>query len=82
MSTKTDPLAEALDAMTTGTALGARSKIDVYFGDRPQVIDAIIRARVERKLSFKQIALKLSEDPNVSLTEGSVSAWLNKRGIT
>lgn len=77
-NTKVDPIAEALNQ-----AVGAapKNKIEHFFGDRPQVLDSIVTARKERKLSYRQIAVILSKDPNVSIHEGTVKLWLDRKGI-
>lgn len=77
-----DPLVEALDQAEPIGSTGQMQKVDAYFENRPEVKEAIRRARVERKLSFKQIALILSKDPNVQIGEGSVKNWLQRQGIS
>lgn len=80
MATKKDPLASALDeALPIGTP--KTSKVDQYFADRPEVLESIIKARTERKLSYKQIAKVLSSEDGVQIGEGSVKNWLQAKGI-
>jgi hypothetical protein len=73
-----DPLAAALDA-TQGAVKG--NKIDGYFSDRPEVLEAIKRARKDRKLSYAVIANTLSTEADVYVSEGAVKTWLSRNGI-
>lgn len=56
-------------------------KVDVLFGDRPQVQESIIRARTERKLSYGDIAKALSADPTIQISDGAIKSWLDQKGI-
>ena len=58
-----------------------KSKIDKLFGERPQVLESIIKARKERNLSYTEIAKVLSSDPEISVSDTSVKNWLDKKGI-
>lgn len=77
---KRDDLAAGLDQLTAGPGGGTTPKVIQLYGDRPEVLDAIRRARSERHLSFKQIAVYLSAN-GPSISEGAVQTWLNKQGI-
>jgi ribosome-binding protein aMBF1 (putative translation factor) len=75
-----DPLAAALDAVTEKRTGGTQRRVLELFGDRPQVLDAIRKARRDRGLSFKQIA-ELVSTPGASVTAGPIQKWLNGQGI-
>jgi hypothetical protein len=75
-----DPLAKSLDATETKVQITNQSKIEVLFGDRPEVKEAIIRAR-KRRLSFNEIAVALNQEPNVKVSGDIVSKWLKGQGI-
>lgn len=77
---KPDPLAAALDAVAEPTNGGTTSRVEFLFGNRPDVLASIERARRDRKLSYRQIAKVLSAD-GASISEGAIQGWLNKRGI-
>jgi hypothetical protein len=50
------------------------------FGDQPDVLDAIVQARVERGLSFRVIAGVLSKSGE-QISEGAVQNYLRSRGF-
>lgn len=77
---KPDPLAAALDAISAPTGGGVQGRIVQLFSDRPEVLDAIARARRERKLSYAQIARALSRDGN-TVGPAAVQTWLDRQGI-
>jgi transposase len=81
-ASKKDPLVEALDSMVTTNSHGSVSKMDYFFGDRPEVLEAVIRARRDRKLTHKQIAEALSKDPKVEISDRAVGTWLQRKGIS
>jgi hypothetical protein len=76
----TDPLAAALESIGGRRAGGLPLKVDVLYGDRPEVLDAIRSARRDKHLSFEQIAEALSSG-GASITDGAVSKWLKREGI-
>lgn len=78
---KSDPLAAALDAAHDEHRHTNRSKIEILFGERPEVLDSIRRARRERKLSYAQIARVLTRESGTRITDGVVSGWLATQGI-
>lgn len=78
---KPDPLAAALDAVTKPRRGGMTLRVEALFANRPEVTDAIKRARRERGLSFRQIA-ELISTPDETITEGAVQLWLKRQGIT
>lgn len=59
---------------------GREAKIVTLFRDRPEVLDAVKRARAERQLSFRRIAEVLSQDGEY-VSEGAVQNWLRTEGI-
>lgn len=80
MPAKSDPLAVALDLVERGRNGGTEGRVVALFGDRPDVLDAIRRARLDRKLSYAQIAKVLSADGE-PISEGAVKSWLSRQGI-
>lgn len=75
-----DSLAAALDAVAEPGVGGKGLKVLVLFGDRPDVLEAIIRARRDRRLSFAQIATVLS-DEGKSVSSAAVAKWLAAEGV-
>lgn len=75
-----DPLAALLDETKSLGHTGKKTRIEMLYGDRPDVLDAIRRARAERRLSFRQISQVLSSEGE-SISEGSVQKWLRSQGI-
>jgi hypothetical protein len=59
---------------------GRESKVATLYRDRPEILDAIKQARVERRLSFRRIAEVLSKDGEY-VSEGAVQNWLRGEGI-
>ena len=76
-----DPLAEALNNTETKARAGNLSAVDQYFGDRPEVKEAILEAR-RRKLSYNEIATVLNKEPGVKLSGDAVGNWLKKQGVS
>jgi hypothetical protein len=76
-----DPLTAALDALEMSGDNGKRMKIDVLFGDRPDVLDSIRRARRDRGTTFVQIARTLSAASPMKVNEKAVAGWLRSQGI-
>jgi hypothetical protein len=76
VNTKT--VINALNTLNPGNG-GIGSKVDHLFGDKPDILDAIIDAR-KRRCSFKQIAMALSTDEH-TLSAGAVQNWLTAKGI-
>lgn len=76
-----DPLAVLLGNATMQNG-GTKLKVDVLFGDRPDVLTAIKKARVERKLGFQTIARLISAaEPKNSISDTAVENWLKAQGI-
>jgi hypothetical protein len=80
MAAKTNPIIEALMA-AAAEPNKSQSKVDQFFGDQPDVLEAIVVARRDKKLTFAQIAKILSKASGQYISGGSVSGWLSKRGI-
>ena len=81
---KNDPLADALASLGPSGS-SSKPKVDVLFGDRPAVADAIRDAR-KRHVSFAAIAKLLTADLarngiDDSIGESAVKTWCNKNGI-
>jgi hypothetical protein len=76
-----DPLTAALDALDLSDDNGKRMKVDVLFGDRPDVLDSIRRARRDRGTTFVQIARTLSAAAPMRVSEKAVASWLHSQGI-
>lgn len=60
---------------------GRTMKILQAFGDQPEVLEAIEKARVERGLSFRVIAEVLSKGEH-EISEGAVQNYLRSRGVS
>lgn len=79
MSAPSDPLAVALSeaTMTTG---GTRLKVEQLFGDRPEVIEAIISARRDRKLGYQTIAKLISKaEPHNAIGADAIENFLRQK---
>lgn len=78
---KTSELVAALDS-AIGTTLGTHVyKIDGYYGDQPDVIDAVIRAR-QRGNSYAALARILTNpEKGIIIRSGAVKSWLESRNI-
>jgi hypothetical protein len=78
---KASELVAALDG-ATGTQLGSHVyKIDAYYGDQPDVIDAVIRAR-QRGNSYAALGRILTNpEKGVIIRAGAVKSWLESRNI-
>ena len=74
---KPDPLAAELDELSTGETT-SQGKVERWFGDRPDVLDAIRRARA-RGVPYAAIAKKLST-PDRYLSDKAVKSWLDRQG--
>ena len=59
---------------------GRTLKIVELFGDQPEVLDAIVKARTERGLSYRVIAEVLSKGEH-EVSDGAVQNYLRARGI-
>jgi hypothetical protein len=79
-SPASDPLADALDALDASYDGSKTLKLDALFGDRPEVLESVRRAR-GRKVTFVEIARKLSSGAPVKVSEKAVAAWLHSQGI-
>lgn len=77
---KNDVLASKLGDATRVQHPQANKKVEAVFGDRPEVLESIRRARSERGVSFEQIALILSEEGH-RISAGAVRNWLRGEGI-
>lgn len=75
---KPDPLAAALDAARPKQTSSV-CRVLVLFGDRPDVLESIKRARVDRLLSYDQIAGILST-PGASLSGSAIKTYLREIG--
>lgn len=78
--TKTDPLAEALLAAKPRDVSSGQNKVIKTFGDRPAVLENIVKAHVENKLTPGDIAAILSGDDVIIRTE-SVKGFLASKGV-
>ena len=76
-----DPIAAALDGIASSPGSGQTPKVELLFGDRPAVLESIRKARVERNLSYQQIATTLCGAGDFSLSAAAVKNWLNRQGI-
>jgi len=76
---KSDPIADALDGAAQIKGGAGMLRIDYLFGDRPAVLEAIKRARYQRKLSHQQIA-DLISTPEAKVSSAAVQNWLKVNG--
>ena len=81
---KSDPLAAAL-AQLAPSGSSSRPKVDVLWGDRPAVLDAIRAAR-DRHVSYAAIAKILTADLRArgiddSIGESAIKTWCSKNGV-
>ena len=81
MAVKKDPVADALDNATTIPS-GRHGRVIQLFGDRPEVLASIKKARVERKLSFRQISKTLTSATGETVSRSAVENYLLKEGIS
>lgn len=80
---KRKSLVEALDGETAiGRGSPGKLRVKELFGDRPEVIEAIIRARRDRRLSYAHIADTLNQEPGISISEGAVKLFLRREGVS
>jgi hypothetical protein len=75
-----DPLANALHHADP-TAKTRKLLIANLFHDRPDALQAIMQARVEKGLSVARIAKIISDTEKISISEGAVRNWLHAQGI-
>jgi hypothetical protein len=77
-----DPIVAALDSALP-TAGGQRPKLLVLYGDRPEVLEAVVRARTSRGLSYEAIAKVLTKNApeGESVSAGAVKKWLDAQSI-
>jgi hypothetical protein len=60
---------------------GVKLRIDVLYGDQPDVQDAIRIARLEKRLSYRRIADVLSRGDE-QISPNAVQNWLRAQGIS
>lgn len=81
MTTPSDPLANAILGADRPTGRQAL-RIGVLFADRPEIMEAIIKARVEKRLGYKTIAdIISSREPENAVSDTAVKNWLRSKGI-
>jgi hypothetical protein len=73
-------LAAGLNALPAGKP-GGMSKVDVMFGDQPDVLEAIRVARQDRHLGFSSIAAYLTREGGEQIGDTAIKRWLNGQGI-
>lgn len=78
---ETDPLADALGQVERGRSGGRELKVIQEYGDRPQVIEAIVAMRRDRKLSCDDISAKIYELDGTYISSGALRTFLLKRGV-
>jgi hypothetical protein len=59
---------------------GRGLKLEELFGDRPDILEAIIAARVERKLSYQTIADVIARNGQY-ISPTAVQNWLRTQGV-
>jgi hypothetical protein len=80
MTKPKNPLAAGLDDLAAPRG-GVGMRVITLFGDQPEVLDAIRRARRDRRLSYSAIANYLSANSGHRITANPVQKWLNSEGI-
>jgi len=80
MAAKTNPIIEALMSAAAGPNK-SQNRVDQLFGDQPDVLEAIIVARRDKKLTFAQISKILAAGSKEYISAGSVSGWCAKQGV-
>lgn len=79
-ASKRDALAEAL-LNAEPAASKSVGRIEQLFGDRPEVLDAIIVLRRDKKFQYSEIARLLSSEGKI-VRPDSVKNWLAGKGVT
>jgi DNA-directed RNA polymerase specialized sigma24 family protein len=59
---------------------GRTLKLEELFGDRPDILEAVIVARAERKLSYQSIADVLGREGEY-ISPTAVQNWLRAQGV-
>ena len=75
-----DDLASGLDAVAKGRGGGTVPKVLQLFGDQPEVLESIQRARRDRKLSRSEIAQYFTSRGH-PISEGAIQTYLRSVGI-
>lgn len=75
-----DPVAKALDEESRSVGGHGSGRIVKLFGDRPDVLESIRKAYLERKLSPGHIAKILARAENQTVSKTAVEHWLEKEG--
>lgn len=79
LAARPDPLAEALNAATRGTA-GVKQRITTLFGDRPDVLESITTAR-KRGVSCAEISKIIKRFENEQVSVGAIKTYLHSVGV-
>lgn len=60
------------------------TKLEKLYAEKdPDVLDAVVVARVENHLSFDHIAQMINGlDPSANISEGAIKNYLNKQGVS
>lgn len=74
-------LATGLDALPRGRSGGVVPKVIKYWGDQPEVLESIRRARRDNGHSAARIAEYLTSQ-GYPIAEGSIRKWLTSEGIS
>jgi hypothetical protein len=82
MVEKRDELSSKLDKTDINKSGRKTLKVDMEFGDRPEVLESILNARRDRGLSFRLIAEVLSEDLGDPISSTAVQSWCRRRGVS
>jgi hypothetical protein len=77
---RSNALAAGLDGLVSTGNDGTVLKIDQLFSDQPDVLEAIKRARVERRLGYTTIAGYLTKN-GYKVGHSAVKRWLEVQGI-
>lgn len=78
---KTDKMIEALAEASAPSGSTPGHTIKTLIEDQPEVEEAIIKARVEQKLSAVHIARILSSATGTRVGDTAVKNWLATKGV-
>lgn len=76
-----DPLAAELAALEVKGSGVAGSKVDLLFGNRPEVLDAIYEAVVVRHIGTGRVADMLSADIGQVIGKSAIDRWVKHEKI-
>lgn len=75
-----DDLIEELNGISRQHNVGRKKRILELFGDRPEILDAIKRARVERGATMEALCQIVNKHSTEKISASSIRAWLLEEG--